>query len=73
MKKCYLSILLLASIWSGYAQGIIGAWERNHVSQEGDSLKSVVIFAEGYQVITTYHAKTGKFIYTNGGTWTLDG
>lgn len=55
------------------AQNLIGAWERYHTSENGDKLKSIVIFAEGYQVISTYDANTGKFIYTNGGTWKLDG
>jgi hypothetical protein len=33
----------------------------------------VVIFADGYQVLTTYNATTGKFIHSNGGTWKLEG
>lgn len=53
------------------AQDIVGAWERYHLSENSDKLKSVVIFSEGYQVITTYDASTGAFISTNGGTWSL--
>ena len=56
-----------------HAQGIIGAWETNFVSKNGDLLKSIVLFADGYQVLTTYDAITGKFIHTNGGTWKLEG
>lgn len=73
MKKI---ILLIASIFicSGInAQSVIGGWERYHTSKTGESLKSVVIFAKGYQVLTTYNAKTGKFIHSNGGTWKLEG
>jgi hypothetical protein len=55
------------------AQSFIGAWERDHTSENGEKLKSVVIFSDGYQVITTYESKTGKFISTNGGTWKLIG
>lgn len=55
------------------AQSFIGAWEGFHTSKNGDNLKSVVIFADGYQVISTYEAKTGKFVSTNGGTWKLEG
>lgn len=55
------------------AQDFIGAWERYHISGNGDKLKSVVIFSEGYQVITTYDASSGKFISTNGGAWRLTG
>ena len=55
------------------AQSFIGAWETYHTSENGDQLKSVVIFGDGYQVIATYDLKTGKFIRTEGGTWKLDG
>tara|TARA_R110001632_G_scaffold95102_4_gene201168 strand:- start:891 stop:1559 length:669 start_codon:yes stop_codon:yes gene_type:complete len=55
------------------AQSLIGAWERYHTSENGEKLKSVVTFADGYQVLTTYNANSGKFIHSNGGTWQLDG
>jgi len=55
------------------AQSFIGAWERYHTNEEGENLKSVVLFADGYQVISTYNAETGKFISCNGGTWKLEG
>ena len=32
-----------------------------------------MIFANGYQVATNYHASSGKFIDTNGGAWELNG
>ena len=54
------------------AQSCIGAWERYHTSEDDEKLRSIVIFADGYQVLTTYNADTGKFIYTNGGTWKLE-
>ncbi|MFH4968387.1 membrane or secreted protein [Gaetbulibacter sp. M240] len=55
------------------AQSFIGAWESYHTSENGDKLKSIVIFSEGYQVISTYDSITGKFISTEGGTWKLSG
>lgn len=55
------------------AQSFVGAWERYHTAESGEQLKSVVIFSDGYQVLATYDAKTGKFISTNGGTWKLVG
>ena len=55
------------------AQSFIGAWERNHNSENGEELKSVVIFSDGYQAISTYESKSGKFINSNGGTWELMG
>lgn len=55
------------------AQSAIGAWEAITTSENGDKLSSVVIFADGYQVLTIYNVSTGKFIHSNGGTWKLDG
>lgn len=73
MKK--IIILLICTFFSSeiHAQDIIGAWESTSTSEKGDELKSVVIFADGYQVISTYNAVSGKFIHTNGGTWNLEG
>ena len=73
MKK--IIVLLVCMIFSlGIkAQTVIGAWERNHTSENGEKLKSVVIFSDGYQVLSTYKALTGEFITTNGGTWKLSG
>ncbi len=73
MKKIILTTFCLCLALGIRAQSFIGAWESYHTSKNGDPLKSVVIFADGYQVITTYNSETGKFISTNGGTWTLDG
>jgi hypothetical protein len=73
MKKI---IVLLACTFFSFginAQSFIGAWERSHTSEDGKQLKSVVIFSNGYQVITTHESETGKFISTNGGTWSLSG
>ena len=55
------------------AQSFVGAWERNHTSENGEELKSVVIFSDSYQAISTYESKSGKFINSNGGTWELMG
>lgn len=73
MKKITL-LLICAFLSVGlHAQSFIGAWESYHTSENGDNLKSVVIFGDGYQVIATYDLKTGKFIRTEGGTWKLAG
>jgi hypothetical protein len=55
------------------AQSLIGAWEGYDTWEKGEEIRSVIIFSHAYQVITYYDAKTGKFISTNGGTWTLIG
>tara|TARA_B100001964_G_C14089581_1_gene534188 strand:+ start:73 stop:756 length:684 start_codon:yes stop_codon:yes gene_type:complete len=58
---------------SANSQSVIGAWERDHVSENGDKLKSVVIFADGYQSISIFKSESGEFVYSNGGTWSLNG
>lgn len=73
MKKIIVLLICTFLSFGVNAQIFIGAWERYHTSENGEKLKSVVIFSEGYQVITTYDSKTGKFISTNGGTWKLIG
>lgn len=73
MKKSMLFFLLITFSLFNHSQNIIGAWESTFDSETGQPLKSIVIFANGYQVLTTYNAKTGKFINTNGGSWKLEG
>ena len=73
MKKIIFLIIYTLSVTNTNAQSFIGAWERNHNSENGEELKSVVIFSDGYQAISTYESESGKFIYSNGGTWELIG
>lgn len=73
MKNIIGLLLFIGCSLGMNAQSLIGAWERLHTSEDGDKLKSVVVFADGYQVLTTYDATTGTFIHSNGGTWKLDG
>ena len=70
-----LIIVLLLCILSFVinAKRVIGAWEGHHTTENGERLKSVVIFSDGFQVLTTYNTQTGKFIHSNGGTWKLEG
>ena len=56
-----------------HAQSLIGAWENTLILDNGQEIKSVLIVSENYQVMTTYDAKTGEFLQTNGGTWSLEG
>ncbi|MBU3823008.1 membrane or secreted protein [Flavobacteriaceae bacterium XHP0103] len=72
MKKTIFFIAFALFTLSIYAQSFVGAWETYYTAEDGSKLKSVVIFTDKYQVITTYDASTGKFIGTNGGTWKLD-
>tara|TARA_B100000795_G_scaffold69266_1_gene48249 strand:+ start:2940 stop:3647 length:708 start_codon:yes stop_codon:yes gene_type:complete len=73
MKKILLLLIFTQLSINVNAQSFIGAWERHHSSEKGEELKSIVIFSDGFQSISTYNAKTGKFIYSNGGTWKLTG
>ena len=73
MKKIIFLIVYTLFITNINAQSIIGAWERYHSLDDGKELKSVVIFSNGYQSISTYESKSGKFLNSNGGTWELNG
>ena len=72
MKKVSFLIAILAGTFL-FAQNPIGAWEGTSTNEKGQKVRTVVIFADGYQVATWYEADSGKFISTNGGTWSLDG
>ncbi|MCF4102351.1 membrane or secreted protein [Gillisia sp. M10.2A] len=73
MKKTVV-VLICTLISIGInAQNVIGAWENYVTSENGEKLRKVIIYADGYQVLTTYNANTGKFIRSVGGTWSLDG
>ena len=56
---------------SGFSQDIKGAWERIEKQANGDVLKSVLIISNGFQVLSTFDFKSGEFIETNGGSWSL--
>jgi len=71
--KTFLFLLAFVLTLGTQAQDIIGAWESITDAPNGQRIKSVVIFADGYQVLASYDADTGAFIHTNGGTWRLDG
>ena len=73
MKKIVLCFAFALTSFVISAQSIVGAWEAHHSSETGEPLRSVVIFSEGYQVLSTYNAETGKFIHSNGGSWKLKG
>ncbi len=73
MKKIILVLVCTFLTLGINAQKLTGAWERYHTSDKGENLKSVVVFSDEYQVISTYNAKNGEFVSTNGGTWKLTG
>ncbi|TYP71591.1 membrane or secreted protein [Aquimarina intermedia] len=75
MKKILVLLICTCVSYGVTAQEkeIIGAWETFTTAENGEKLRNVAIFAEDYQVSTTYDATTGKSIHSNGGTWKLEG
>lgn len=71
MKRFSFLLFFLIFITSIHAQSLIGAWEQTSNTFKGEKIRAVVIFAEGYQVSTTYNETTGKFLSTSGGSWSL--
>lgn len=73
MKKILVWLICTFVSFGIQSQGIIGAWEGYHTSENGERLRSVVVFSDGYQAIATFDAASGKFLSSNGGTWKLTG
>ena len=74
MKNIITLILLVLFSTSIKSQSLIGSWELTQENELGIEEKQIVIFSSnGYQSISIFNAETGEFIYTNGGTWELNG
>lgn len=73
MRKIIVLIMGTFFSFGSMAQSFVGAWEGYQTLENGKKLKSVVIFSERYQAISTYDAETGAFVNSNGGTWKLSG
>ena len=74
MKKLNIFLIILFFTNSLISQNLIGAWERIQKNESGIKEKQIVIFSSnGYQSISIFNAENGSFIYTNGGTWKLNG
>ena len=71
-KSLLFGLSLFISIQM-FCQSPLGAWERYFQDENGAEIRSVVIFSEKFQSIAMFNAKSGEFIYSNGGTWELDG
>lgn len=72
MKSTFLLLIVFLSLQIS-AQSPLGAWEKYHYNESGESLRSVTVFTDHYQVTTTYDIDTGEFIETKGGSWKLKG
>ena len=74
MKNIITLILLVLFSTSIKSQSLIGSWELTQENELGVKEKQIVIFSSnGFQSISIFNAETGEFIYTNGGTWELNG
>ena len=73
MKNILVVLICALMSVSATSQSLIGAWEAFHESEKGVKIRTVVSIADGFQVMTSFEAKTGKFIATNGGSWKLIG
>ena len=74
MKNIITLILLVLFSTSNKSQSLIGSWELTQENELGIKEKQIVIFSSnGFQSISIFNAETGEFIYTNGGTWELNG
>ena len=73
MIKTFIKVPFILLSVAIYGQGLIGAWEAQITTDSGEKIRNVVIFSDRYQVSTNYYADTGKYIGTNGGSWSIDG
>ena len=71
--KSWLFVLSFIISTQVFSQSPVGAWERYFEDENGNEIRSVVIFSEKFQSIAMFNSKTGEFIYSNGGTWKLNG
>lgn len=72
MKKIAALLIFTFLSTAMNAQSLIGAWERYHTAENGEKLKTVAIFSDGYYAFATYNAANGKFKHTNGGAWKVE-
>ncbi len=72
MKKTVFTSFFILSVFILNAQSLVGAWKAEF-TQDDIKMYSVIIFSENYQAMAISNVKTGSFIYTNGGSWSLDG
>ena len=59
MKTILLAFVSCLFFNALHCQSLLGAWENVYTNEEGQAIKNVVIFSEGFQVATWYDAKTG--------------
>ncbi|WNB18168.1 hypothetical protein [Marivirga arenosa] len=67
-----LCLFILCVSTNLYSQYLIGSWEHTEINSNGDTIKSIVSFTDGFQSLCVFNATEGAFIHTNGGAWSLE-
>ncbi len=66
LLNCYFVCTLL------FAQSIEGAWQATS-DFDGQKVKSIAIFSNGFQVLAVFDAESGAFMFSNGGMYRIEG
>lgn len=75
MKKVFLFVLFTCFSYLLHSQSLIGAWETK-ILVDSDHLKAdlkiVFVFTKNHHVASAFDAKTGAFVATFGGSWSMN-
>lgn len=72
MKPLLTVVFAMIISATSFGQDILGAWQLEHTSEDGNSVTNTIIFAEGYFASTWYETGSGTFLRTNGGSWEMN-
>ena len=70
-KESQASLKLYQS-QSDISEALQGAWSSSEINDKGEKIEITTIVMDGYLAETLYHAESGAFIRTFGGSWTVD-
>ena len=71
-KKESETSLKLYQTPSDMSEALQGAWSSSEINDKGEKIEITTIVMDGYLAETFYDAKSGAFIRTFGGSWTVD-
>ena len=71
-KKESQASLKLYQPQSDISESLQGAWSSSEINGKGEKVEITTIVMDGYFAETIYHAESGAFIRTFGGSWTVD-
>lgn len=73
MKKIAFTLILTLITLTTSAQNLVGAWESEATTADGNIVKLVLIITDNYLSKTTYNTSTNDFLSTSGGSYELEG